>query len=52
MMTVEVKNADKPTTSDASQVSFRILEALCETEEFSVLRETLRLYREEIVSRQ
>ncbi len=47
MTTVATANTES-VTHNASDVSLRILEALCLDDEFKVLRETLRLYREEL----
>jgi|688.fasta_scaffold1237066_2 hypothetical protein len=47
MSTVEVSEKQS-TNHDASALSLCILEALCRDDEFSILRETLRLYKEEI----
>ena len=49
MTTVDIaKRTDSAVVHSASDVSIRILEALCADDEFRVLRETLKLYREEL----
>ena len=42
------KKTDSAVVHSASDVSIRVLEALCLDDEFQVLRETLKLYREEL----
>ncbi len=47
MATVATAKTESVTHS-ASDLSLRILEALCLDDEFAVLRETLQFYREEL----
>lgn len=49
-MTTVATAKTESATHNASDLSLRVLEAICLDEEFSNLRETLRLYREELAN--
>ncbi len=48
MATADIAKSSSAEVHSASDVSLRILEALCLDDEFKVLGETLKLYREEL----
>lgn len=48
MATADIAKTGSTAVHSASDLSLRILEALCLDEEFKVLGETLKLYREEL----